>query len=254
MRRFPQPNYVLNKVAEESGEVIKAVIHYTEGREQWSNVESEIIDNLAMLLRLVTEGDQVIGFTPPDGLQTCIKHVDSDIEPHKRIISIRHKEYVHLEDGQISSHLWLEASPQPADLQTSSLVMWVKRLPCHFVRHALITNYPKRRWAICKTTVSSALLIAFGGTMKNLLRNMTAGNFNRRYPVGSRFRYYIVPGMPEVEEVVTTSEAWHVRSGRLVVRVEGKIGACRLINSNPFSESFLQALRGVPAVMATNRR
>ena len=63
---FPQPNYVLNKVAEESGEVIKAVIHYTEGREEWSNVESEIIDNLAMLLRLVKEGDQVIGFTPPD--------------------------------------------------------------------------------------------------------------------------------------------------------------------------------------------
>ncbi|MCP5798809.1 hypothetical protein NL298_26395, partial [Klebsiella pneumoniae] len=64
----------------------------------------------------------------PDGLQTCIKHVDSDIEPHKRIISIRHKEYVHLDDGQISSHLWLEASPQPADRLTSSLVMWVKRL------------------------------------------------------------------------------------------------------------------------------
>ena len=65
MRKFPQPNYVLNKVAEESGEVIKAVIHYTEGREEWSNVEGEIIDNLAMLIRLVTEGDQVIGFTPP---------------------------------------------------------------------------------------------------------------------------------------------------------------------------------------------
>lgn len=78
--------------------------------------------------------------------------------------------------------------------------------------------------------------------MKSLLRNMTAGNFNQRFPVGSRFRYYIVPGMPEVEEVVTTSEAWHVRNGRLVVRVAGKIGACRLINSNPFSESFLQAL------------
>lgn len=65
MKKFPQPNYVLNKVAEESGEVIKAVIHFTEGREQWSNVESEIIDNLAMLIRLVVEGDQVIGFTPP---------------------------------------------------------------------------------------------------------------------------------------------------------------------------------------------
>ena len=65
MRKFPQPNYVLNKVAEESGEVIKAAIHYTEGREEWRNVEGEIIDNLAMLIRLVQEGDQVIGFTPP---------------------------------------------------------------------------------------------------------------------------------------------------------------------------------------------
>lgn len=68
IRKFPQPNYVLNKVAEESGEVIKAVIHYTEGREEWANVEGEIVDNLAMLIRLVTEGDQVIGFTPP---QSC---------------------------------------------------------------------------------------------------------------------------------------------------------------------------------------
>ena len=35
MVKFPQPNYVLNKVAEESGEVIKSVIHFTEGRETW---------------------------------------------------------------------------------------------------------------------------------------------------------------------------------------------------------------------------
>ncbi|HGU6358691.1 TPA: hypothetical protein ACNAEZ_000860 [Citrobacter farmeri] len=66
MLKFPQPNYVLNKVAEESGEVIKEVIHYTEGRGDWNKVEYELIDNLAMLIRLVTEGDQVIGFTPPD--------------------------------------------------------------------------------------------------------------------------------------------------------------------------------------------
>lgn len=69
MTKFPQPNYVLNKVAEESGEVIKAVIHYTEGRETWENVEAELIDNLAMLIRLVKEGDQVIGFTPPTEVQ-----------------------------------------------------------------------------------------------------------------------------------------------------------------------------------------
>lgn len=66
MCKYPQPNYVLNKVAEESGEVIKEVIHYTEGRGDWNKVEYELIDNLAMLIRLVTEGDQVIGFTPPD--------------------------------------------------------------------------------------------------------------------------------------------------------------------------------------------
>ncbi|RMN18569.1 hypothetical protein ALQ63_02888 [Serratia plymuthica] len=72
MRKFPQPNYVLNKVAEESGEVIKAVIHYTEGREEWANVEGEIIDNLAMLIRLVVEGDQVIGFTPPDSCRAAM--------------------------------------------------------------------------------------------------------------------------------------------------------------------------------------
>ncbi|MBA4822485.1 DUF551 domain-containing protein [Pantoea ananatis] len=69
MVKFPQPNYVLNKVAEESGEVIKAVIHYTEGRETWANVEAELIDNLAMLIRLVKEGDHVIGFTPPAEVQ-----------------------------------------------------------------------------------------------------------------------------------------------------------------------------------------
>lgn len=34
----------------------------------------------------------------------------------------------HLEDGQMSARLWLEASPQPADLQIRSLVMWIKRL------------------------------------------------------------------------------------------------------------------------------
>ncbi|HCE9040507.1 TPA: hypothetical protein NHV37_005701 [Klebsiella michiganensis] len=69
--------------------------------------------------------------------------------------------------------------------------------------------------------------------MKSLLRNMTAGNFNRRYPVGSRFRYYIVPGMPEVEEFVTISEAWHVRNGRLVVRVAGKIGGVSVNKLEP---------------------
>lgn len=83
MRKFPQPNYVLNKVAEESGEVIKAIIHYTEGREEWANVEGEIIDNLAMLIRLVTEGDQVIGFTPPESCRGSMPQVEPVNQPYK---------------------------------------------------------------------------------------------------------------------------------------------------------------------------
>jgi hypothetical protein len=49
MRRFPQPNYVISKVAEEAGEVVKAAIHCAEKRET------------AELIRLWVEGDQVHG-------------------------------------------------------------------------------------------------------------------------------------------------------------------------------------------------
>lgn len=78
MTKFPQPNYVLNKLSEEHGEVVKAVIHFTEGRESWPNVEKEIVQNLAMLIRLVTEGDQVIGFTPP---KPSMPYVDLSVIP-----------------------------------------------------------------------------------------------------------------------------------------------------------------------------
>ncbi len=67
--RYPQPNYVITKVAEESGELVKASVHYAEGRESWISVEDEAIDALAMIYRLMTEGDQIHGFTPPDYLK-----------------------------------------------------------------------------------------------------------------------------------------------------------------------------------------
>lgn len=65
MRKFPQPNYVLLKVAEEAGEVVQAGVHYAEKRMGWEQVEGEIVQLLAMLIRLVTEGDQINGITPP---------------------------------------------------------------------------------------------------------------------------------------------------------------------------------------------
>ena len=63
--KFPQPNYVVAKVAEESGEVVRAAIHHAEGRLPWEEIEAEAVQNIAMLFRLLTEGDQTIGLTPP---------------------------------------------------------------------------------------------------------------------------------------------------------------------------------------------
>lgn len=73
IRKFPQPNYVLLKVAEEAGEVVQAGVHYAENRMEWGQLEGEIVQLLAMLIRLVTEGDQVNGITPPALCSTGIK-------------------------------------------------------------------------------------------------------------------------------------------------------------------------------------
>lgn len=64
MRKFPQPNYVISKVAEESGEVVKAAIHCAEGREAREAVLAEVVQCMAMLIRLCLEGDQVHGLPP----------------------------------------------------------------------------------------------------------------------------------------------------------------------------------------------
>ena len=64
--KFPQPNYVTLKIAEEAGEVVRGAVHYAEGRMPWEEVEGEIVQLLAMLIRFVTEGDQINGVIPPN--------------------------------------------------------------------------------------------------------------------------------------------------------------------------------------------
>lgn len=64
MQRFPQPNYVISKVAEEAGEVVKAAIHCAEDRESAREVRTEMKQLIAMLYRLWVEGDQVHGLPP----------------------------------------------------------------------------------------------------------------------------------------------------------------------------------------------
>jgi len=61
MKKFPQPNYVISKIAEEAGEVVKSAIHCAEGRETPENVRGEMRQLIAMLYRLWVEGDQVHG-------------------------------------------------------------------------------------------------------------------------------------------------------------------------------------------------
>jgi phosphoribosyl-ATP pyrophosphohydrolase len=70
MRAYPQPNYVITKVAEESGEVVKAAVHCAEGRGDPEDVRDEIVQAIAMQLRLFIEGDQVHGLAPIiDGIE-----------------------------------------------------------------------------------------------------------------------------------------------------------------------------------------
>lgn len=63
--KFPQPNYVALKVAEEAGEVVRAAVHYAENRLTWEELEGEVVQTIAMLMRLLIEGDQINGIRPP---------------------------------------------------------------------------------------------------------------------------------------------------------------------------------------------
>ncbi|MEM7724330.1 MAG: hypothetical protein AAF376_18445 [Pseudomonadota bacterium] len=60
-QRYPQPNYNVTKVAEEAGEVVKEAVHLAEDRGSAQAVEAEIIQAMAMLIRLYVEGDEVHG-------------------------------------------------------------------------------------------------------------------------------------------------------------------------------------------------
>jgi len=68
--KFPQPTFVALKVAEEAGEVVRAAVHYAEGRLKWDEVESECVQTIAMIVRLLVEGDQVNSIIPPDNHTT----------------------------------------------------------------------------------------------------------------------------------------------------------------------------------------
>lgn len=59
-QRFPQPNYVVAKFAEESGEVVRGCIHFAEDRGEALAVADEMSQVFAMAWRLYSEGDQTV--------------------------------------------------------------------------------------------------------------------------------------------------------------------------------------------------
>lgn len=64
MIKFPQPNYVITKFAEEAGEVVKDAVHCAEGRQTYAALRQEMKQTIAMMYRLWIEGDQVHGLLP----------------------------------------------------------------------------------------------------------------------------------------------------------------------------------------------
>nr|DAL47862.1 MAG TPA_asm: hypothetical protein [Caudoviricetes sp.] len=91
----------------------------------------------------------------PDILVDCKEIVDAiyaayrsagdadSTSPSGRVISIRHRDYSRLDNFETSARLWLDAVPQPADRQTSTLVMWVKRLSLSLRSANPDNNLPK---------------------------------------------------------------------------------------------------------------
>lgn len=66
--KFPVPNCTITKVAEEAGEVVRDAVYLSEGRDAtWEGLEAEVIQMIAMGLRLLIEGDGVHGLNPPEG-------------------------------------------------------------------------------------------------------------------------------------------------------------------------------------------
>lgn len=60
-RKFPQPNYVALKVAEEAGEVLRAAVHCAENRMETTEIYAESVQLIAMAIRLLIEGDKING-------------------------------------------------------------------------------------------------------------------------------------------------------------------------------------------------
>jgi len=66
---------------------------------------------------------------------------------------------------------------------------------------------------------------------------MTAAEWNRRYPPGTRVRYYPQPGHPAYMETTTRGAAWTLSTGRALVALQGVRRAVPLAQVQPITPS-----------------
>ena len=69
--RYPQPNYIITKIAEEAGEVVKEAVHCAEGRGSVDDLRKEMRQLIAMLFRLWVEGDGYLHLKPVWHFKGC---------------------------------------------------------------------------------------------------------------------------------------------------------------------------------------
>jgi hypothetical protein len=58
--------------------------------------------------------------------------------------------------------------------------------------------------------------------MTKLNNTMTAAQFNKRFSIGTRFKYYPAKGRNEYKDVQTRSKAWTVGHNETVVNITGQ--------------------------------
>lgn len=61
---FPGAKHILHALSEEYGEVVKAALEIYEGKGTYEKLDSEIVQLIAMCIRLHEEGDPMINLEP----------------------------------------------------------------------------------------------------------------------------------------------------------------------------------------------
>ena len=66
---FPGANNNTLALCEEHGELVKAVLDFSQDKSNMADVKKELVQTMAMCLRLWFQGDETVGLPPVSGLK-----------------------------------------------------------------------------------------------------------------------------------------------------------------------------------------